>query len=68
MLDLINEARAEARNCGDTFFPAAPPLNWDDRVEAAALGHSIDMAENRVFRPRGLGRLQHGRQTDERRV
>ena len=49
MLDLINEARAEARDCGDTFFPAAPPVNWDDRVEAAALAHSIDMAETGFF-------------------
>ena len=49
MLELINEARAEARNCGNEFFPAAPPLDWDDRVEAAALGHSVDMAENQFF-------------------
>ncbi len=49
MLDLINNARAEARSCGDTFFPAARPLNWDDRVAAAALGHSTDMAETNFF-------------------
>jgi uncharacterized protein YkwD len=49
MLDLINDARASARNCGDTFFPAAPPLNWDDRVAAAALGHSTDMAKTNFF-------------------
>lgn len=49
MLELINEARAEARNCGNEFFPAALPLDWDDRVEAAALGHSVDMAENQFF-------------------
>lgn len=49
MLDLINNARAEARYCGGTFFPAAPPLEWDERVAAAALGHSTDMAETRFF-------------------
>lgn len=49
MLELINDARAEARNCGNEFFPAAPPLDWDDRVEAAALDHSVDMAENQFF-------------------
>ncbi|MEW6144514.1 MAG: CAP domain-containing protein [Thermodesulfobacteriota bacterium] len=49
MLGLINKARAEGRNCGDTFFPAAPPLNWDDRVAAAALGHSTDMAGTNFF-------------------
>lgn len=49
MFDLINKARAKARNCGDTFFPAAPPLKWDDRVAAAALGHSTDMAGTNFF-------------------
>ncbi len=49
MLELINDARAEGRDCGNEFFPAAPPLKWDDRVEAAALGHSTDMAENQFF-------------------
>lgn len=49
MLSLINEGRAEGRNCGDTFFPAAPPVGWDTRIENAALNHSIDMAENQNF-------------------
>jgi len=49
MLELINETRAEGRDCGSEFFPAAPPLIWDDRVAAAAEGHSEDMAENRFF-------------------
>jgi uncharacterized protein YkwD len=49
MLELINEARAEGRSCGSEFFPAAPPLSWDDRVAAAAEGHSEDMAENQFF-------------------
>jgi uncharacterized protein YkwD len=49
ILELINRARAEARNCGDTFFPAAPPLDWNDRVAAAALGHSTDMAGTSFF-------------------
>lgn len=49
MLELINDARAEGRDCGSEFFPAAPPLSWDDRVAAAAEGHSEDMAENRFF-------------------
>ncbi|HVY55461.1 MAG TPA: CAP domain-containing protein [Thermodesulfobacteriota bacterium] len=49
MLGLINDARAVGRDCGDTFFPAAPPLKWDDRVAAAAEGHSEDMADNQFF-------------------
>jgi len=53
LLGLINDARAEGRDCGDTFFPAAPPLNWDDRVAAAAQGHSKDMADNQHFSHEG---------------
>jgi len=49
MLDLINNTRAQARNCGDTFFPAAPPLKWDDRIAEAALEHSTDMAKTNSF-------------------
>lgn len=53
MLGLINDARAVGRDCGNTFYPAAPPLNWDDRVEAAAQGHSEDMADNQLFSHEG---------------
>jgi len=53
MLGLVNDARAEGRDCGDEFFPAAPPLNWDDRVAAAAQGHSKDMADNQHFSHEG---------------
>lgn len=49
ILSLVNAARAQSRDCGDTFFPAAPPVNWDDRIESAALGHSQDMAQNENF-------------------
>ncbi|MEZ4548266.1 MAG: CAP domain-containing protein [Thermodesulfobacteriota bacterium] len=49
MLFLVNEARLEDRFCGDDFFPAAPPVTWDDRIADSALVHSIDMAENQYF-------------------
>jgi uncharacterized protein YkwD len=49
MLRLVNDARAMGRNCGTTFYPAVPPLTWDTRLEAAALGHSTDMATNNFF-------------------
>lgn len=49
VLHLVNEVRAEARNCGSEFFPAASPVRWDTRIEAAALAHSIDMAQNQNF-------------------
>ncbi len=47
MLDLVNDARAQSRNCGGSFFPAAPPVDWDKRIESAALNHSLDMAQMR---------------------
>ena len=46
MLDVINQARSQSRNCGNEFFPAAPDVSWDERIEAAAQGHSDDMAAN----------------------
>ncbi len=49
VLDLVNVARAQSRNCGNTFFPAAPSVNWDIRIEDAALAHSLDMAQNENF-------------------
>lgn len=49
VLDLVNDVRAQSRNCGSEFFPAAPPVNWDVRIESAALKHSQDMAQNQNF-------------------
>ena len=49
VLDLVNEARAQPRNCGGDFFPSAPPVSWDERIEDAALVHSVDMARNENF-------------------
>ena len=49
VLDLVNEARAQPRNCGNDFFPSAPPVTWDERIEDAASVHSIDMARNQNF-------------------
>lgn len=49
VLNLVNEARADGRNCGREFFPAAPPVNWDIRIQDAALDHSLDMAQNQNF-------------------
>lgn len=44
MLGVVNQARSQSRNCGGQFFAAAPPVVWDERIEAAALMHSEDMA------------------------
>ncbi|MEM7008420.1 MAG: CAP domain-containing protein, partial [Thermodesulfobacteriota bacterium] len=49
VLDLVNNARAQARNCGSDFFPSAPPVGWDERIQDAAQLHSEDMADNQNF-------------------
>ena len=49
MLSLINEARGQARHCGDQHFAEVKPLAWNCKLEAAAEQHSQDMAENDYF-------------------
>ena len=49
MLDDINAARAVARSCGDTAYPAAPPLSWDAELANIAMQHSMDMAAQGYF-------------------
>ncbi len=36
-LTAINQARAQARTCGDVDYPAAPPVRWNVRAAFAAL-------------------------------
>ncbi|WP_183325728.1 CAP domain-containing protein [Halomonas cerina] len=58
MLSLINEARSQARQCGDQSFAAVKPLTWNCTLEEAAEAHSQDMAENDYFShtgPDGVG-------------
>ncbi|MEW8029379.1 MAG: Ig-like domain-containing protein [Candidatus Thiodiazotropha sp.] len=54
MLNLINNARAVARSCGTTHYPAAPSLAWHCDLEQAAQGHSTSMADNDFFSHTGL--------------
>jgi uncharacterized protein YkwD len=49
VLELVNEARAQPRTCGDQALPAAPPVSWNERLAAAALAHSRDMASRNYF-------------------
>lgn len=44
MLELVNDARARARRCGDAAFAAAPPLAWSGALALAAERHSLAMA------------------------
>lgn len=53
ILDLVNAARAQARNCGELHFGAAPPVSWNAQLAQAALAHSGDMATHRRFSHQG---------------
>lgn len=49
ILDGVNAARAEGRDCGAQRYAPAPPLRWNAMLGAAARAHSQDMAEQRYF-------------------
>jgi uncharacterized protein YkwD len=46
VLDLTNQARSQARFCGATWLPAAPPLSLDPTLAEAAVQHAQDMARH----------------------
>jgi uncharacterized protein YkwD len=43
MLSAINTARATARTCGGTSYPAVPAVSWNSKLARAAIDHSRDM-------------------------
>jgi len=50
LLARINEVRATGADCGvDGVFGSAAPLTWNDKLTAAAEGHSQDMAAQNYF-------------------
>ena len=49
VLDLVNQARATPRICGNKAFNAARPVRWNDALAAAALLHAEDMAHYNYF-------------------
>ncbi len=53
LLQAVNQARAEPRQCGSQSMPAAAPLRWERRLFAAARGHSADMARLDYMSPTG---------------
>lgn len=52
-LKFLNEARAEARQCGNTTHDPAPALTWNEQLHSAAVQHSNDMANNNFFNHTG---------------
>ncbi|WP_100206778.1 CAP domain-containing protein [Stutzerimonas stutzeri] len=49
ILQRVNEARAQPRQCGSRSFEAAPALSWNGELADAALAHSRDMAKQDFF-------------------
>lgn len=49
VLELTNQARAQARTCGTQSFPAAAPLAYNAALRTAAYNHSKDMATRNFF-------------------
>lgn len=49
LLQLVNGVRKRGCQCGDTWYPAAPPVTWNDLLEKAALRHSSDMSQKKYF-------------------
>jgi uncharacterized protein YkwD len=49
VLELINQARAVARRCGEKPFKAAPPVRWNATLALASRAHAEDMARNNFF-------------------
>jgi len=63
-LSLINNARALARSCGDTFFEATSPLVWNSKLATAAQLHSDDMAVHNFFSHTGSDGLSVSQRVD----
>lgn len=49
LLQQINAARAQARQCGDQSFAAAAPLSWNAKLASTAESHSRAMANSNFF-------------------
>jgi len=60
----VNEARAQARMCGDTHYDAVSPVILSCALKKAALNHSVDMGENNFFSHTGSDGLRVGQRVD----
>lgn len=56
VLELVNQARARPRNCGNQAFAAAPPVRWNDTLAEASRRHAADMAQHNYFSHSGRDR------------
>ncbi|WLQ16592.1 CAP domain-containing protein [Hahella aquimaris] len=60
LLKAHNQARAQARSCGDKNYDRAPALTWNCKLATAANAHSSDMADNNFFDHTGSNGLSVG--------
>ena len=58
LLQLVNQARATARTCGNSQFAAASALTLNTQLNSAAKVHSDDMATANFFSHQGSDGLQ----------
>ena len=49
LLNLINTARGQARQCGTQAYTATTPLAWNDTLASAANSHTRNMANGNFF-------------------
>jgi uncharacterized protein YkwD len=49
LLNLINAARTQPRQCGPQAFTATTPLSWNDTLASAANSHTRNMANGNFF-------------------
>lgn len=49
LLEMLNAARAQPRQCGGQPFAATTPLTWNATLAAAAEAHTRSMANNNFF-------------------
>lgn len=60
-LQLINQARQTGYHCGNTYFPPARPLTWNDALTRSSQKYATFMAQNNQF-----GHAQDGKTAQQR--
>ena len=60
MLNHVNNARSQARNCGGVNYSATTALSWHCTLEDVAFAHSRDMGDHNFFSHTGSDGLAAG--------
>lgn len=64
MLELINESRSEARQCGVNLRDAVSTVTWNALLAEAAVNHANDMVANNFFSHDGSDGLNVSKRAD----